>query len=207
MAKVYEIDGLIPVIDPTSFVHPEAVIIGDVIIGPCSYIGPCACLRGDVGRITIGSGTNIQDSCIVHSFPQVDVIIEENCHVGHGAILHGCVIGRNALIGMNSVVMDHAVIGENSFVSAMSFVKSGMLTGPNMLIGGVPAREIRPLKEEEMLWKSEGTMFYRRLADHSSRSLREAVPLVAAEPDRRRISFSGSETMTLGDFKTRHSVK
>jgi carbonic anhydrase/acetyltransferase-like protein (isoleucine patch superfamily) len=207
MAKVYEMDGVIPVIDPTSFVHPDAVIIGDVIIGPCCYIGACACLRGDLGRITIGSGTNIQDSCVVHCFPQVDVIVEENCHVGHGAILHGCIIGRNALVGMNSVVMDHAVIGENSFVSALSFVKSGMLTGANMLIGGVPAKEIRPLKEEEILWKSEGTMFYQRLAGRSIRALREAVPLASAEPDRRRISFSDNETIPLGDFKNRHSVK
>ena len=203
MAKVYEMDGVIPVIDPTSFVHPDAVIIGDVIIGPFCYIGPCACLRGDLGRIMIGAGVNIQDTCVIHSFPEVDVIVEENCHVGHGAILHGCTVRRNALIGMNSVVMDHALIGENSFVAAMSFVKSGMSVGANMLIGGVPAKEIRPLKEEEILWKTKGTMLYQRLAAHSIASMREAVPLESIEPDRRRVSYSEKDSIPLSEFKTR----
>ena len=203
MAKVYEMDGVIPVIDPTSFVHPDAVIIGDVIIGPCCYIGPCACLRGDLGRIMIGAGVNIQDTCVIHSFPEVDVIVEENCHVGHGAILHGCTVRRNALIGMNSVVMDHALIGENSFVAAMSFVKSGMSVGANMLIGGVPAKEIRPLKEEEILWKTKGTMLYQRLAAHSIASMREAVPLESIEPDRRRVSYSETDGIPLRELKTR----
>lgn len=186
MAKVYEIGGIIPVIDPTSLVHPDAVIIGDVIIGPCCYIGPCACLRGDLGRIMIGPGVNIQDTCVIHSYPGEDVLLEENCHVGHGALLHGCTIRKNALIGMNSVVMDRAVIGENSFVAAMAFVKSGMVTGANMLIGGAPAKEIRPLKEEEICKKSEGTMLYQRLAAYSIKSMREAVPLESVEPNRRR---------------------
>lgn len=189
MAKVYEMDGIVPVIDPTAFVHPDAVIIGDVIIGPRCYIGPCACLRGDLGRIMIGAGSNIQDSCVIHSFPEVDVTVEENGHVGHGAILHGCTVGENALIGMNSVVMDHAVIGANSFVAAMSFIKSGMKTGANMLIGGVPARELRPLKEDEILWKSQGTLLYQRLAADSLTSLKEAVPLESIEPDRRRVRY------------------
>lgn len=188
MAKVYEIGGIIPVIDPTSFVHPDAVIIGDVIIGPCCYIGPCACLRGDLSRIIIGPGVNIQDTCVIHSLPDVDVILEENSHVGHGAILHSCTIGKNALIGMNSVVMDRAVIGENSFVAAMSFVKSGMLVGANMLISGVPAKEIRPLREDEVRRKSEGTMLYQRLTSYSIESIREAVPLESVELNRRRVA-------------------
>ncbi|MCM2357889.1 MAG: transferase hexapeptide repeat family protein [Geobacteraceae bacterium] len=191
MAKVYEFDGVIPVIDPTSFVHPDAVIIGDVIIGPSCYIGPCACLRGDLGRIMIGQGVNIQDTCVIHSFPGADVILEENCHVGHGAVLHGCAIGKNALIGMNSVVMDGAVIGENSFVAAMSFVPSGMTAGANMLIGGVPAKEMRPLEEEEIRGKSEGTALYQRLAAKSMMSMKEVVPLESAEPDRRRVVSRG----------------
>jgi len=203
MAKVYEMDGVIPVIDPTSFVHPDAVVIGDVIIGPRCYIGPCACLRGDLGRVMIGAGANIQDACVIHSFPEVDVLLEENCHVGHGAVLHGCTVRNNALIGMNSVVMDRAVIGENSFVAAMSFVKSGMSAGANMLIGGVPAKEIRPLKEEEILWKSKGTMLYQRLAAHSLVSMREVVPLASVEPDRRRVSYSERDAIPLHELKTR----
>ena len=188
MAKVYEIGGVVPVIDQTSFVHPDAVIMGDVIIGPRCYIGPCACLRGDLGRIMVGPGVNIQDGCVIHTFPGADAMLEENSHVGHGAILHGCTIKKNALIGMNSVVMDRAVIGENSFVAAMSFVQAGMSAGANMLIGGVPAKELRPLKEEEIRRKSEGTVLYQRLAAHSIRSLREAVPLQSVEPDRRRVA-------------------
>ncbi|GAB7025430.1 acyltransferase [Geotalea toluenoxydans] len=188
MAKVYEMGGMIPVIDPTSFVHPDAVFIGDVIIGPNCYIGACACLRGDLGRIVIGAGANIQDTCVIHSFPEVDVIVGENGHVGHGAILHGCTIGRNALIGMNAVVMDHAVIGENSFVAAMAFVKSGMTTGANMLIGGMPAREIRPLEKEEINRKAQGTLLYQWLAAQSLVSMKEAKPLTEAEPNRGRIS-------------------
>ena len=152
MAKVYEIDGLIPVIDPTSFIHPDAVIIGDVIIGRCCYIGPCVCLRGDLGRIMIGPGVNIQDTCVIHSFPGSDVILEENCHVGHGAILHGCTIRKNALVGMNTVVMDRAVIGENSFVAAMSFVQSGMSASANILIGGVPANFTNGLIDEVRIY-------------------------------------------------------
>lgn len=197
MAKVYEFDGVVPVIDPTSFVHPDAVIIGDVIIGPCCYIGACACLRGDFGRIIIGAGVNIQDTCVIHSFPEVDVIVEENCHVGHGAVLHGCTIKRNALIGMNSVVMDSAVIGENSIVAAMAFVKSGMSTAANTLIGGMPAREIRPLEEEEMSRKLKGTGLYQQLAARSTLSMREAVPLTSVEPGRRRVSYSKNDAAIL----------
>jgi len=195
MARVYAIQGVIPVIDPTSFVHPDAVIIGDVIIGPDCYIGPCACLRGDLGRIMIGAGVNIQDTCVIHSYPGEDVLVAENCHVGHGAILHGCTIGKNALIGMNSVVMDHAVIGENCFVAAMSFVKSGMVVGANMLIGGVPAKEIRGLNAEEILVKSQGTRLYQRLAARSLVTMKETAPLAAVEPDRKRVSYSEDNAM------------
>lgn len=205
MAKVYEFGGVIPVIDPTSFVHPDAVIIGDVIIGPCCYIGPCACLRGDFGRIMVGPGVNIQDTCVIHSFPGADVMLEENSHVGHGAILHGCTIGKNALIGMNSVVMDRAVIGENSFVAAMSFVQSGMSVGANMLIGGVPAKEIRPLKEEDIRWKTQGTMLYQRLAAHSIVTMREVAPLASAEPDRRRVDNLGYEIIPLRELTSRRN--
>lgn len=203
MAKVYEFDGVVPVIDPTSFVHPDAVIIGDVIIGPCCYIGPCACLRGDLGRIMIGPGVNIQDTCVIHSFPGMDVILEENCHVGHGAVLHGCTIGRNALIGMNSVVMDRAVIGENSFVAAMSFVQAGFIAGANMLIGGVPAKDMRPLSDEEIRWKSKGTRLYQRLAAHSIMSMKEAVPQESVEPDRRRVTNSKDDAIPLSEIVIR----
>ena len=121
---MYEIDGITPVIDPDAFVHPDAVLIGDCIVGANCYIGPCACLRGDFGRIILADGSNVQDNCVIHTSTELDAILEENANLGHGAILHSCAVKSNALIGMGSVVMDGAVIGANSVVAAMSFVKS-----------------------------------------------------------------------------------
>jgi len=114
--KVYSIDGIIPVIHPTAYVHPTAVLIGNVIVGPRCYVGPLASLRGDFGRIIMNEGSNVQDNCVLHGFPDSATIVDIDGHVGHGAILHSCTVGRNALIGMNSVVMDDAVVGEHSFV-------------------------------------------------------------------------------------------
>lgn len=136
----YQIDGITPVVSPESFVHPTAVIIGDVVIGKRVYIGPNASLRGDFGRLIIKDGANVQDNCVMHGFPQFDTIIEEDGHIGHGAILHGCHIKRNALIGMNSVVMDGAVVGENSIVGACAFIKADAQFPDNSLIIGTPAR-------------------------------------------------------------------
>lgn len=187
MARVYEIDGVVPVVDPSAWVHPEAVLIGDVIIGPECYIGPCASLRGDFGRIVVERGANIQDTCVIHAFPDEDVVVEESGHIGHGAVLHGCRIGRNALVGMNAVVMDHAVVGENSFVAAMAFVKAGMQIAPNTLVAGTPARVIRELGAKEIGWKTEGTATYVDLVRRSRDTLREATPLTAVEADRKRV--------------------
>ena len=153
----YEFEGVRPVVDPAAFIHPTAVLIGDVIIGPGCLVGPGASLRGDIGRIIMQEGSNMQDNCIIHCFPGKDVIIEENGHIGHGAVLHGCTIKRNALIGMNSVIMDDAVIGENAFVAALSFVKAGMEVPANMLVGGIPAKIMRELKADEIDWKTQGT--------------------------------------------------
>lgn len=121
----YAFEGLIPVVHPDAFVHPSAVLIGDVIVGAGVYIGPLASLRGDYGRLILEAGSNLQDGCIMHGYCDTDTIVHENGHIGHGAILHGCVVGRDALVGMNSVIMDGAVIGEESIVAAMSFVKAG----------------------------------------------------------------------------------
>ena len=148
--KVYAIDGVTPVIDPTAYVHPTAVLIGDVIIGPGCYVGPLACLRGDFGRLVMEQGSNLQDTCVVHGFPGSDTVIEVDGHVGHGAVIHGARIGRNALVGMNSVVMDGAVIGEASIVAAMSFVKTGMQVPPKSLVMGMPGRVVRILSDEEI---------------------------------------------------------
>lgn len=191
MVKVYSIDGVTPVVHPSSFVHPSAVLIGDVIIGPGCYIGPCASLRGDFGRIIVGRGVNIQDNCIVHGFPERDTVVEDDGHIGHGSILHCCLIGRNALVGMNAVVMDNAQVGESAIVAAMAFVKAGMLVPPRSLAAGTPARIVRELSAQEMAWKVEGTGLYHQLAQRSAASMREAEALTEVEVGRKRIVLPG----------------
>src|SRR5678816_4291123 len=169
---VYEIDGITPVVDPTAFVHPSAVLIGDVLVGPGVYIGPCASLRGDFGRLEVRAGANIQDNCTMHGFPGTDTIVEEGGHIGHGAVLHSCVVQRNALVGMNAVVNDNAVIGESAIVAAMAFVKAGMIVPPRTLVSGVPAKVLRTLTDAELAWKVEGTEAYRELARRSLATMR-----------------------------------
>lgn len=186
MARIYEYAGIRPVIDASAFVHPEAVIIGDVIIGAGVYIAPLASLRGDLGRLIIEAGANVQDSCVMHGFPGKDCVIEEDGHIGHGAVLHGCRIGRNALVGMNATVMDGAVVGANAFVAAMAFVKAGFEVPKGHLAAGVPARVIRQLEATEIAWKGQGTAEYQELARMSARTLRPCEPLRAVEAHRPR---------------------
>jgi phenylacetic acid degradation protein len=183
----YEIDALTPVVHPTAYVHPSAVLIGDVIVGPGCYVGPLASLRGDYGRIVLEEGSNVQDTCVMHGFPGTDTVVEANGHVGHGAVLHGCIVKRNAMVGMNAVVMDEAVVGESSMVAACAFVKAGMVIAPRSLAAGVPAKVLRPLTDEEIAWKGSGTRTYQELAVRSMKTMREVAPLAAAEPDRPRI--------------------
>ncbi len=191
MVKVYSLEGVTPVVHPTAFVHASAVLIGDVIIGPECYIGPNACLRGDFGRIRIEKGVNIQDCCIVHGFPERDTVVEENGHIGHGAVLHCCRIGRNALVGMNAVVIDNAEVGEFSIVAAMAFVKAGMMVPAKSLVAGIPAKVVRALTEQEMAWKTEGTVLYQQLARSSLASMVETEALTEVEADRKRIILPG----------------
>jgi phenylacetic acid degradation protein len=187
MIAVYEIDGLVPVVDPTAFIHPTAVLIGDVIIGPGCYVGPSACLRGDFGRLILEKGANIQDTCVMHGFPNTDTVIEQDGHIGHGAVLHGCRVGRNAMVGMNAVVMDNATIGENSIVAALAFVNADVTIPPRSLVAGVPAKLIRELTDQEIAWKSDGTAAYQKLAVRSLNTMEVAAPLKEIEPGRKRI--------------------
>jgi len=187
--RVYAIDGIVPVVDPTAYVHPTAVLIGDVIVGPGCYIGPAACLRGDFGRLIIERGANVQDTCVMHGFPGTDTVVEEDGHIGHGAVLHGCRIGRNALIGMNAVIMDNAVVGESDIVAACAFVKAGAEIPPRSLAAGTPAKVIRELSDAEIAWKADGTRTYQDLARRSLATMQEVSPLAAVEPDRRRIEI------------------
>ena len=184
MGGIYEIDGIVPVIEASTFVHPDAVVIGDVHVGGNCYIGPCASIRGDFGRIVIHAGSNVQDSCVLHTFPQKNLIIEEEGHIGHGAVLHGCIIKRNVLVGMNSVIMDDAVIGAHSLVAAMSFVKSGLHVPEKTLISGSPARVVRELRDEEVSWKINGARVYQQLAQRSLHTLKPAEPLTEMNEER-----------------------
>ena len=185
--RVYAIDGIVPVVDPTAYVHPSAVLIGDVIVGPGCYVGPCASLRGDFGRLILEAGANLQDTCVMHGFPGTDTVVGENGHIGHGAVLHGCRVGRNALVGMNAVIMDNAVIGEASIIAASAFVKASEVVPDGVLVAGVPAKVIRPLSDEEMAWKAEGTKTYQDLTRRCLATLVETAPLAAMEADRKRI--------------------
>jgi phenylacetic acid degradation protein len=182
---VYSVDGLIPVVAPGAFVHPAAVLIGDVIVGERCYIGPCASLRGDFGRIIIGAGSNVQDACVLHTFPARTTLLEADTHIGHGAVLHGCTIRRGALIGIGAIIMDEAVVEEEAIVGAASFVRAGFIVPPRTLVTGIPARVVRPLTPEEIAWKATGTREYQQLAARCLASLKECQPLAAPEADRK----------------------
>lgn len=190
MTVVYEFDGVRPVVHASAYVHPTAVLIGDVIVGANCYVGPAACLRGDFGRLVLEEGVNFQDTCVMHSFPGQESVVEVNGHIGHGAILHGCRIGRNVLVGMNAIVMDNAVIGESSLVAAMSFVKKGMVVPARSLVSGIPAQVVRAMTEEEVFWKTEGTTEYQRLAAVSLRTLRAVDAFTEIEPGRQASPFA-----------------
>ena len=183
----YEIDGLKPVVHPSAYVHPTAVLIGDVVVGPGAYIGPCASLRGDFGRIVLASGCNVQDTCVIHGFPASDTLLEDNAHIGHGAVLHGCVVHSDALVGMNAVVMDEAEVGAGAFVAASAFVRAGLKIPARSLAAGVPAKVLRELSEQELAWKLEGTRTYQRLTERCLATMKECAPLAEEEPGRPRL--------------------
>jgi len=184
----YSIEDVVPVIDPSAYVHPTAVLIGDVIVGPGCYVGPGAVLRGDFGRIVLERGANLQDTCVMHGFPASDTVVEENGHIGHGAVLHSCIVRRDALVGMNAVVMDEAEIGEASIVAACAFVPAGRKIPPRSLAAGIPATVKRELSEQEIAWKRQGTETYQALTLRSLASMKEVEPLSSVEADRPRVA-------------------
>jgi len=201
MPKVYSIDGIVPVVHPSAFVHESAVLIGDVIVGARAYIGPCACLRGDFGRIVVEEGANIQDTCILHGFPGKDTVVGAEATVGHGAVLHGCVLRRGALVGMNCVVNDNAEVGEEAMVAAMAFVKAESRIPPRSLAAGIPARVLRELTAEEIQWTKDNMHLYQQLAQRSSKTMQRVEALTAVEPGRKRIDIPGS--IPLSELKAR----
>jgi phenylacetic acid degradation protein len=173
----FAIDGIIPVVDATSFVHPTAVLIGAVFIGPRCYVGPGASLRGDFGRIILGEGSNVQDNCVIHTFPGQETLIAANGHIGHGAILHGCRLMADVLIGMKATVMDGAIIGESSVVAAMACVTAKFEVPPRTLVAGIPAKILKTLDDAAIAANHSATLLYHELAKRCLASMKEVRPL------------------------------
>ena len=181
---IYEFDGFIPVVHETAFVHPNASVTGNVIIGADVYVGPGAAIRGDWGGIIIEDGCNVQENCTVHMFPGVTVVFEAAAHIGHGAIVHGARIGANALIGMNAVIMDNAVVGAGCVVGALCFVPTGMIIPDRKVVVGNPARIVKDVTDEMLRWKSEGTALYQQLPQAMRDGWKAVEPLRSVPSNR-----------------------
>ena len=182
--NIYEFDGFKPVIHESAFIHPNATVTGNVIIGRDVYVGPGAAIRGDFGGIVIEDGCNVQENCTVHMFPGVTVVLEENAHIGHGAIVHGARIGRNSLIGMNAVIMDNAVVGAECVIGALCFIPAEMQIPPRKVVVGNPAKIVKDVSDEMIAWKSEGTRLYQSLPAKLRDTLKPTAPLREIEPGR-----------------------
>lgn len=185
---VYQFNNIIPVVDPSSFIHPLASITGNVIIGKNVYIGPGAALRGDWGQIIIENGCNVQENCTLHMFPGTTVWLKESAHIGHGAIIHGAVIGKNCLVGMNAVIMDNVVLGDECIVGALSFIKSEEKFENRSLIVGNPAKKIKEVSDEMIQWKTEGTKLYQQLPADMHQHWKACEPLTQI-PAERKVSY------------------
>jgi carbonic anhydrase/acetyltransferase-like protein (isoleucine patch superfamily) len=173
----FEFKGFIPIVDKSSFVHPQATITGNVIIGKDVYIGPGAAIRGDWGGIVIKDGCNVQENCTIHMFPGTTVILEESAHIGHGAIIHGAHIGKNVLVGLNSVIMDDVFIGSESIIGALTFIKANEKIPSRSLVAGNPAKIIKEVSDEMLAWKTKGTKLYQLLPGECRQTLKEVLPL------------------------------
>jgi carbonic anhydrase/acetyltransferase-like protein (isoleucine patch superfamily) len=174
---IYEFNGIKPVVHESSFIHPQATVTGNVIIGKDVYVGPGAAIRGDWGKIIIEDGCNVQENCTVHMFPGVTVLLKTSAHIGHGAIIHGAAIGKNCLVGMNAVIMDEVELGDECIVGALSFIKQGEKFPMRSLIAGNPAKIIKQVSDEMIAWKIEGTNLYQQLPQQCFETLKPCEPL------------------------------
>lgn len=187
---IYAFDGFRPVVHESAFIHPQAAVTGNVIIGRDVYVGPGAAIRGDWGRVVIEDGCNIQENCTIHMFPGVTVVLEPSAHIGHGAVVHGARIGRNALIGMNAVIMDNATVGEECIVGALTFVPADMQIPRRKVVVGNPARIVKDVSDEMIGWKSDGTRLYQSLPAQLSATLEPCEPLREIPEGRRTQDMS-----------------
>lgn len=183
-AMIYEFNGYKPVVHETAFVHPQAAVTGNVIIGANVYIGPGAAIRGDWGKIVIEDGCNVQENCTVHMFPGVEVRLKEGAHVGHGAIVHGAQLGKNCLIGMNAVLMDEVIVGDESVIGALSFLPAKFIVPNRKIVVGNPAKIVKDVSDEMIAWKTKGTALYQSLPSECHDSLKVCEPLREEEPER-----------------------
>jgi carbonic anhydrase/acetyltransferase-like protein (isoleucine patch superfamily) len=174
---LYEFKGYRPVVHPSAFVHPQAAVTGNVVIGRDVYIGPGAALRGDWGEIVVKDGCNVQENCTIHMFPGVKVVLHPGAHIGHGAIIHGATVGRNCLVGMNAVLMDNVVLGDECIVGALAFLPADSVWEPRKVIVGNPAKAIKDVSDEMSAWKTEGTKLYQQLPADLHATLKECEPL------------------------------
>lgn len=186
MANIFEFKGFRPVIHKSAFIHPNASVIGNVMIGADVYVGPGAAIRGDWGEIVIEDGCNVQENCVIHMFPGVRVLLKEAAHIGHGAIIHGGTIGKNVLVGMNSVIMDNVVIGDECIIGALSFVPADMIIPARKVVVGNPAKIVKEVSDEMIEWKTAGTRLYQQLPSECFESLKACEPLRHASPFRPR---------------------
>ena len=184
MANIFEFNGYRPVIHESAFVHPNATVTGNVIIGKKVYIGPGAAIRGDWGAIIIEDGCNVQENCTIHMFPGVTVLLKEGAHIGHGAIIHGATIGKNVLVGMNAVVMDRVIVGDHSLVGALCFIPEGMQIPERKIVVGNPAKIIKDITDEMIAWKTKGTQLYQQLPEELYKTLKPCEPLREIPTDR-----------------------
>lgn len=196
---IYQYKNFIPVIDESSFIHPLSAITGNVVIGKNVYVGPGAAIRGDFGRIIIEDGCNVQENCTIHSFPGVTVLLKENAHIGHGAVVHGATIGKNCLIGMNAVIMDNVLLGDECIVGTLSFVKADQKIPARSLLAGNPAKIIKPVSDKMIKWKSEGAKIYQQLASDMKKDWKECDPL--------REIVTGGKFIGNQDYKTWGEIK
>ena len=183
---IYEFNGYKPVIHESAFVHPQASVTGNVIVGKHVYIGPGAAIRGDWGEIIIEDGCNVQENCTLHMFPGTTVWLKESAHIGHGAIIHGATVGKNSLIGMNAVLMDEVMIGDECIIGALCFVPAKMQIPDRSLVVGNPAKIIKEVSQQMIDWKTKGTKLYQQLPADCYDTLRECEPLREVPSDRKK---------------------
>jgi phenylacetic acid degradation protein len=184
--NIFSFQSFIPVIHSSAFIHPQATVIGNVVIGKDVYVGPSAVIRGDWGGIIIEDGCNIQETCVIHVFPGRSITLKKNAHIGHGAVIHGANIGENVLVGMNAVVMDAAEVGAGSIIGALTFVPSGMSIPERSVVVGNPAKIVKSVSDEMLSWKTKGTELYQTLPAELRNTMKLVRPLRKVPKNRKK---------------------